>query len=91
MLAAQKCAGGAEFVRVAEAAGRGFLHALHAHLFGGFAGQLGGGGKAAQQAVGFEAAGQQVVDGDAALGNVARDAGDEAGQPERAPFDRPRS
>jgi hypothetical protein len=80
MLAAQERAGGAELVRVAEAAGGGFCHTLHADFFRCFSGQFGGADEAAAQAVGFEAAGQQVVDRHAALGDVARDAGDETGQ-----------
>src|SRR5450830_1911676 len=81
VFAAQEGASGTEFVRVAEAAGWCFGHALHADFFRCFAGQFGRADEAAAQTIGFEAARQQVVDGHAALGDVARDAGDESGQP----------
>ncbi|KAG1254265.1 hypothetical protein G6F65_017109 [Rhizopus arrhizus] len=79
LYAAQEGAGGAEFVRRAEAAGGNLLAAALGH-FAGVAILARTVGEVGAQAVGVELAGQQVVDGDVVGHGAARQAGDEAGQ-----------
>src|SRR5574340_945115 len=79
--AAQEGAGVAEFGRVAEAAGGIGVHARAAHLLVGLAARLGARHERGLQAIGVERPGQQVVDGDVVLHGLARQSGDEAGEP----------
>jgi len=79
-VAAQECAGVAEFGRVAIALGRHLLQPLRHDFFHRMTAFARVQRRRTAQAVGVERAGQQVVDGDVVLDGLARQTGNEARQ-----------
>jgi len=73
---AQKCAGRAELVRIAEALGGDASHTGSRDFCLAFVLLLGGLVQRATQTVGIEGAGQDIVDGDVLVRDFARDTGE---------------
>src|SRR5262245_27594299 len=80
MRRAQKRASGAEFGHFAQALCRDRRNAFGFRLLVGDVAALGGAAKHGLEPVGFERAGEQIVDRDVLLGDLARDAGHENAQ-----------